>query len=209
MKKLIPVVVIVILVLVPLIYFVARSATPVINLPSPPSAIGQATPIAVQVSDPRGVRSVKAFVEQNGTRYQVFDMAQPTKSADNTWSFSAGVKTTPQLQAGKAKLIVEATSDDLMRKSASVEHDVTVVTQPPSVSVDSDQHYLYLGMADLATLSVSGAWTEAGVRVGDQTFRAWPMPGGKPGFSRCMPSPGTCRPTRCRWRSREMEPETT
>jgi hypothetical protein len=25
-------------------------------------------------------------------------------------------------------------------------------------------------------------WTEAGVRVGDQIFRAWPMPGGKVGF---------------------------
>jgi murein DD-endopeptidase MepM/ murein hydrolase activator NlpD len=57
-----------------------------------------------------------------------------------------------------------------------------VVTQPPSISVDSDQHYLYLGMADLATFTVSGAWTEAGVRVGDQLFRAWPMPGGKPGL---------------------------
>ena len=69
-----------------------------------------------------------------------------------------------------------------MRKTASVERDVTVVTQPPSLSVDSEQHYLYLGMADLATFGVSGGWTEAGVRVGDQTFRAWPMPGGKPGM---------------------------
>jgi murein DD-endopeptidase MepM/ murein hydrolase activator NlpD len=50
------------------------------------------------------------------------------------------------------------------------------------VSADSEQHYLYLGMADLATFTLSGGWTEAGVRVGDQTFRAWPMPGGKPGF---------------------------
>ena len=182
MKKLIPVVVIVALVLVPLVYFVARSATPVIDLPSPPTAIGQATPVAVQVSDPRGVRSVKAFVEQNGTRYPVFDMAQPTKSADNTWSFTAGVKTTPQLQAGKAKLIVEATSNDLMRKSATVEHDVTVVTQPPSVSVDSEQHYLYLGMADLATLNVSGAGPRQACASAIRPFRAWPMPGGKPGL---------------------------
>jgi hypothetical protein len=79
-------------------------------------------------------------------------------------------------------LIVEATSNDLLRKTARLERDVTVVTQPPSVSVDSEQHYLYLGMADLATFNVSGSWTEAGVRVGDQTFRAWPMPGGKPGL---------------------------
>ena len=50
------------------------------------------------------------------------------------------------------------------------------------MSVDSDQHYLYLGMADLATLNVSGSYTQAGVRVGDQSFRAWPMPGGKSGL---------------------------
>ena len=62
------------------------------------------------------------------------------------------------------------------------ERDVTVVSQPPTVSVDSDQHYLYLGMADLATFNVSGGWTQAGVQVGDQTFRAWPMPGGKSGL---------------------------
>src|SRR5664279_2626669 len=37
-------------------------------------------------------------------------------------------------------------------------------------------------MADLATFNVSGSRTAAGVRVGDQTFRAWPMPGGKPGL---------------------------
>jgi murein DD-endopeptidase MepM/ murein hydrolase activator NlpD len=48
--------------------------------------------------------------------------------------------------------------------------------------VDAEQHYLYLGMADLVTFNVSGTWTAAGVRVGDETFRAWPMPGGKPGL---------------------------
>src|ERR1017187_6717562 len=59
---------------------------------------------------------------------------------------------------------------------------MAVVTHPRSVTADSDQHYLYLGMADLATFTVSGNWTEAGVRVGDEKFRAWPMPGGKPGL---------------------------
>ncbi len=132
--------------------------------------------------DPRGVRSVQASVEQNGVSYPVFNMAQPSKEPESSWNFTAGIKTTPQLQAGKAKLIVEATSDDLLRKTGRAERDVTIVTQPPSVTADSEQHYLYLGMADLATFNVSGSWTEAGVRVGDQTFRGWPMPGGKPGM---------------------------
>jgi hypothetical protein len=174
--------VIVIVVLVPVAILLARSATPVVELPLSLSSLGQATPITVHVSDPHGVRKVAAFVEQNGARFSVGEQAQASSAADSTWSFVAGVKSTPQLRDGKAKLIIEATSNDLLRKTTQLERDVLVVTQPPTVSVDSEQHYLYLGMADLATFSVSGNWTEAGVRVGDQTFRAWPMPGGKPGL---------------------------
>jgi murein DD-endopeptidase MepM/ murein hydrolase activator NlpD len=173
---------IIVLVVLLLVFFGVRSATPVVELSSAVTTLGQATPITVHVRDPRGIRSVQAFVEQNGARYEVFATNQPSKSSDNTWNFTAGVKNIPQLQAGNAKLIVEAISNDLLRKTGRVERDVTVVTQPPALSVDSEQHYLYLGMADLTTFSVSGSWTEAGVRVGDEKFRAWPMPGGKPGL---------------------------
>ena len=174
--------VILVAVLLPIAIVVARSATPMVDLPNPVSALGQATPITVHVSDPRGVHRVGAFVEQNGVRFPVWEQPQASSAADNTWSFVAGVKTTPQLRDGKAKLIIEATSGDLLRKRAHLERDITVVTQAPTVSVDSEQHYLYLGMADLATFSVSGGWTEAGVRVGNQNFRAWPMPDGKQGL---------------------------
>ena len=180
MKKLLLVVAAVVVLLV--VYVVVRSATPVVEIPSSLASVGQATPVTVQVRDPHGVRSVQAVVEQNGNRYPVFSSTQPLTSGESTVIFMAGVKSTPQLQAGKAKLIVEATSNDLMRKSGSAEREITVITQPPSLSVDSEQHYLYVGMADLATFGVSGGWTEAGVRVGDQKFRAWPTPGGKPGL---------------------------
>ena len=175
-------VVIVLAVLLPIAFLAMRSATPVLDLPSPVATLGQATPIAVRVRDPRGIRKMSAFVEQNGARYGVWELPQPSGAAESTWKFTAGVKTTPQLKNGKAKLIVEATSNDLLGKTGRLEAEVTVVTQPPAVSADSEQHYLYLGMADLATFSLSGGWTEAGVRVGDEKFRAWPMPGGKPGF---------------------------
>ncbi|HUD14491.1 MAG TPA: M23 family metallopeptidase [Terracidiphilus sp.] len=168
--------------LLPIAILLVRSATPVLDLPSSVVSLGQATSITLHVRDPRGVRNVEAFVEQNGARFPVWQLAQPSGAADNTWSFVAGTKTTPQLRDGQAKLIVEATSNDLLRKTARLERDISVVTQPPTVSVDSEQHYLYLGMADLATFNVSGSWIEAGVRVGDQTYRAWPTPGGKPGL---------------------------
>ena len=159
-----------------------RSATPVIDLPNAGASLGQATPITVHVHDKHGVSKASASIEQNGTRYPVWDLSQASKAADNTWTFTAGIKTTPQLRDGKATLIVEATSNDLRGKTAHLDRDFTVVSQPPTVSVDSEQHYLYLGMADLATFNVAGGWTQAGVRVGDQNFRAWPMPGGKSGL---------------------------
>jgi len=169
-------------IVVPVAVLFVRSATPVVDLPTPPSVLGQATPVSVHVQDAHGVRRVAAFVEQIGARYQVWEMLQPSTAADSTFRFEAGVKATPQLKDGKARLIVEATSNDFRRKTTHIERDVTVITQMPTVSADSEQHYLYLGMADLATLSVTGSFTEAGVRVGDQRFRAWPMPGGKPGL---------------------------
>ena len=169
-------------IVLPIAFVLARSATPVVELASPVTVLGQATLITAHVRDPHGVRRLTAFVEQNGARYPVWEAAQPSTEADSTWNFTAGVKITPQLRDGKAKLILEATSNDLLRKTGRWEREMAVVTQPPSVTADSDQHYLYLGMADLATFTVSGNWTEAGVRVGDEKFRAWPMPGGKPGL---------------------------
>jgi hypothetical protein len=164
------------------VFFVARSATPVVDLPPAVTIFGQATAVTVHVHDPRGIRRLRAFVEQNGARYQVFELAQPSKAPESTWDFTAGIKTTPQLKEGKVKVIVEAASNDLLKKTGRAERDVMVATQLPALSVDSEQHYPYLGMADLATFKVSGYWTEAGVRVGDQKFRAWPMSGGKPGL---------------------------
>ncbi len=151
-------------------------------MPASVSTIGQSTPIQVRVHDPRGIRKIAAFVEQKGVRLPVWGSTQVSSVPDSSWNFTVGAKTTPQLRDGSAKLVIEATSNDFLRKTAQWENDVNVVTRPPSLSVDADQHYLYLGMADLATFNVAGGWTEAGVRVGDQTFRAWPMPGGKPGM---------------------------
>ena len=167
----------------------ALSSTPVITLASSLSGLGQSTPISVSISDPHGIKSVKAWVEQNGVRYPVWETSAPARRimwqrgvGPSEWTFKAGVQNVPQLKDGKARLIVEATSNDFRAKTTSVDRELTVVTRPPSVSADQDQHYLYLGMADLVTFNLSGYWTESGVRVGDETFRAWPMPDGKPGF---------------------------
>jgi murein DD-endopeptidase MepM/ murein hydrolase activator NlpD len=171
------------------VFLLVFSATPVITWSPAPAAIGQSTPVTIQIADPHGLRSVAAYVEQNGQRYPVWQTSQPARRVrwlrhepSQTVTFQAGTANVPQLTDGKARLIVEAKSNDLRASTTTTASDVVVVTRPPSVSVDSDQHYLYLGMADVVTFDVSGSWTQAGVKVGDQTYRGWPMPAGKPGM---------------------------
>ena len=182
-------IILVIVLVLPATFLWVVSATPVVEVPAAVTTIGQATPINIHVRDPYGIRQLSGSVEQNGVRYSISGITEPSHRlvwrrgvADRDWNFTAGTSTIPQLRDGKARLIIEATSNDFRGKKTRWEREVTVVSRPPALSADSEQHYLYLGMADLATFNLSGYWTEAGARVGEQTFRAWPMPGGKPGF---------------------------
>ncbi len=166
----------------PLLLTLTGCGKPSLDVPASLTTIGQATPVTVHVRDSHGVSKITATLAQNGVSYQVWQTTATALGADTTQTFDVGAKTTPQLSDGPARLIIEATSGGLFHKTSHWEREVNVVTKPPVVSTDSDQHYLYLGMADLATLNVTGTYTSAGVRVGDETFRAWPMPGGKPGL---------------------------
>ncbi len=170
------------LLLLPLAPLLTGCSKPSVDVPASITTIGQATPIDVHVQDAHGLGELTATLKQNGQRYPVWRSAAASSSHDVTLNFTAGVKATPQLHDGSAVLILEAKSGGLFGGTTHWQREVKVVTQPPTVSADSDQHYLYRGMADLATLDVTGAYTSAGIRVGNQTFRAWPMPGGKPGM---------------------------
>ena len=163
-------------------FFATGCSKPTVEVSTPGSTIGKATPIAGQVHASRGVKSMTATIEQDGHRYPAWQSGEPSKAKVTSFNFTAGTQTVSQLKDGRAKLIIDAKANGPLGQSAQWEKDFTVVTRAPSVSTDSDTHYLYVGMADLATLNVTGIYTEAGVKVGDQRFRAWPMPGGKPGM---------------------------
>ena len=170
------------LLLSPLVLALTGCSKPSLEVIPSPTVIGQATPIAVHVHDPHGISKLTATLTQSGSQYQAWQTPAASRSTDSTFNFNVGARTTPQLHDGSAQLSIDATSGGLFHNNAHWEQKVDVVTQPPTVSADSDQHYLYLGMADLATMNVNGPYTSTGVRVGNQTFRAWPMPGGKPGL---------------------------
>lgn len=169
------------LVLASTLFFTACSK-PTVDVSATGSTLGKATPISGHVRASRGVKSVTATIEQDGQRYPAWQLNAPSNDKVTPFTFTAGTQAVPKLKDGPAKLIIDAKANGPLGQSSQWQKDFTVVTRAPTVSADSDAHYLYVGMADLATLNVSGSYTEAGVKVGDQKFRAWPMPGGKPGM---------------------------
>jgi murein DD-endopeptidase MepM/ murein hydrolase activator NlpD len=182
-------IILIVVVVLPVVVLLAFSDTAVVRLDASVTTIGRATPLSIDVSDPHGIRRLAVSIEQNGVTYRADEITQPARRIfwlhgvpDSVLKVVTGTKTVPQLKDGKARVIIEVASDDFLGKTARLERDVMVVTQPPTLTVDSDEHYLYLGMADLVTFNVSGYWTEAGVRVGNETFRGWPIPDGKPGL---------------------------
>ncbi len=89
----------------------------------------------------------------------------------------AGNRQTPGLKEGTARIVVETQSNDFRGLEDTVAADVQVILRPPSVSADSFQHYINQGGSEMAMFTASGSWIEAGVRVGNHTFRSFPVPG--------------------------------
>jgi murein DD-endopeptidase MepM/ murein hydrolase activator NlpD len=163
------------------------STAPTLDFDSPPSVVAAETPVKVRITSPHGVRNISAAVEQNGVRYPVFDRSEPVsrlmfwrrKQAPAEIAFPVGRKIAPGLKEGKAKLIVTTQANDLRALAASREIEFEVISAPPKLAVDGAQHYINQGGSELAVATISGYWTEAGVRAGAYSFRTFPLPGSK------------------------------
>lgn len=150
-----------------------------------PRAIGQATPVTVHVVNPHGTRSITATIEQNGASMPLAETTEPanrlrfwqSKLAPQDFHFTAGKNQAKDLRDGKARLVVEAESNDLRGSTDTISTEVEVILRAPSVTADEAQHYINQGGSELAVFTPSGSWTEAGVRVGANSFRSFPMPG--------------------------------
>lgn len=150
----------------------------------PVRAIGDATPVAVHLENAHGFRRLTAFVEQDGKRYPVFETTQPAhrfsfwhkSQRPRDITITAGKKSAPSLRQGKAKLIIEAQSNDFRGATDSISTEVDVITEPPRVTADSNQHYINQGGSELVVFTPSGYWTDAGVKIGKYTFRSFRHP---------------------------------
>ena len=161
------------------------SKSPTLQVEPAVKAVGMNTPVNVRLDSPHGLRQIAAYLDQNGKRFKVFEENQPSRRNSffrssepaRTMTIPVGKQFAGELQDGKATLIVEAKANDFAARTASWSSPVDVNTRPPAVTADGAQHYINQGGSELVTFTVSGYWTEAGVRVGKYTFRSFPMPG--------------------------------
>jgi murein DD-endopeptidase MepM/ murein hydrolase activator NlpD len=164
------------------LYFVSTQT--VLTFDPAPTAIGASTPVSVRVTNPHGIRSFTATIEQNNASTT---LATETKPANRLtfWRahqsaslihFKAGKDQAPALKEGKARLVFSTQSNDLRGAVTSITADLDVILRPPAVSADGFQHYINQGGSELATFTPAAS-DESGVRVGMETFRSFPLPG--------------------------------
>lgn len=145
--------------------------------------VGVETPVHVRLTNPHGDRLVAVAIEQDGKSYPMKSEESPSHRilpqrhvTPRDVTVNVGTKSAPGLHDGKAELVLTAVSNDLRGKTDTQSIDVDVMTAPPRVVADGVQHYINQGGTEMATFTPSGAWTEAGVKVGDYTFRSFPLP---------------------------------
>ncbi len=181
MKAIIALVLVIVIVMISLVVMSNHTA---LSMNPAVKTVGVATPVAVTLTNPHGVRHVTAWLEQNGGRFPIFEDRAPANrlfwsrhTPPRNVTFEAGRNKAPTLKEGPARLVVEAVSNDLRGSTDSASYDLNVVLAPPRVVGDGFQHYVNQGGMELAVLTPSGSWTETGVKVGKYTFRSFPLPG--------------------------------
>ncbi len=185
MGKIIAILMLVALIAIPLgtLFFLSAHAN--LAFQPQPQDIGVNTPVTVRVDDPHGVRRLTASIEQNGMSTALFETKSPADRfrfwqadvPDHDVHFNAGSKEAPNLKEGKARLVVEAQSNDFRGATDTIAADVNVVLRPPSISADGFQHYINQGGSEMVLVTPGGGWSEAGVRVGKDTYRSFPIAG--------------------------------
>jgi peptidase M23-like protein len=165
----------------------AFSSNTEVSLRPAVQTVGISTPVTIHLSNPHGVRQVRAYLEQNGAEMPLYEINAPAHrlfwrrhQPARSITFDAGKAKAPGLKDGKAHLVVEAVSDDLRGSTDTAGWDVNVVLSAPRVIADEFQHYVNQAGMELVTFTAAGSWNEAGVKVGNHTFRSFPLPGRGP-----------------------------
>lgn len=168
-------------------FLAGREPGPTIRVISPEGFIGQAGTLTFTVETPDGQLSrLEATIEQNGQSVPLATLADAagagegdTEAAPGTISVSkpVGKRDVPSLANGPARITIAAARPvffGLRTVENAVTHDVQVRLDPPRVAVLSLHHYINLGGAEFVVLRATPEDVEAGVRVGDAEYPAYP-----------------------------------
>ena len=172
-----------------LVFVIAgRGAAPSIKILQPSKMIGIDTALDVSVETPKATFSrVDIVLEQDGRSTPLFSLGAPgaaklTQETPNRVRVSRpiGKRALPDLQAGRARVVVTAartTLFGLRTKEASVTAEFAVRFNPPRVSPVSTHHYVNLGGSEMVVYRASPPDVQSGVQVGDMLYPGFPASG--------------------------------
>lgn len=150
---------------------------PTVAITSPGDTLGLAGTLALTVDGlGSGITRLDVSLVQNGRSTPLYSLAPRAAEGMVTVNQPIGKKTQPDLVNGPAQVTVTASRTvlfGLRSVTSTATRDFTVRLEPPRISVVSTHHFVNLGGAEFVVLRVTPEDAEAGVRVGDATYRAY------------------------------------
>lgn len=171
-----------------------RAAPPQLTINKPDRVVGQVSSVDVTAEAPNArFTALTISVEQNGRTFPLFTLDPAQTLAGGTLSGVSvtqldrnqlrisqpfGKASMPELQAGAATLIVDATRPsflNLRMVSARASKDFQVRLEPPKITVVSTHHYVNHGGSEMVVYRATPAGVASGVRVGDLEYAGFPL----------------------------------
>lgn len=166
---------------------------PTVEIEPERGAIGRATPVTVQVTEPdRGLSRVTVELLQGDRVLPVAERTWEPRPFWNPWgdrtaedelTVEVGSESLEGLEEGEATLRVTAdTAGTWLRRPEPtvVELELPVMLKPPRLSLLSTQHNVRQGGAGAVVYRLDGPAVRDGVQAGDRFFPGYALPGGEP-----------------------------
>jgi murein DD-endopeptidase MepM/ murein hydrolase activator NlpD len=165
-----------------------RADGPVIEIVQPAGLVGQSGSLDVTIDAPRGrLDSLTVVLEQNGKQVPLYALDNPGTAVMKQESAERirvtrpiGKASLPELQAGDARVIVQASRPVLYgvrRAETTAVKDFKVRLDPPRVAVISTHHYINFGGSEMVVYRATPDDVESGVQVGELTYPGFPASG--------------------------------
>jgi murein DD-endopeptidase MepM/ murein hydrolase activator NlpD len=156
-------------------YMAGNEAGPTITIHSPEKYVGRSTPLSVSIASETEITGTAFSLEQNG---KPIDLGSVKVEMPNQGQANASATIGHDgLVNGPATLVVDAgrkTFFGLRTVNSRVTRNLEVRLDPPRVSVVSIHHFINLGGAEFVVLRATPEDVEAGVHVGDASYRFYP-----------------------------------